>query len=136
MTNEAIKSYSESQQGDVIQDYTVADGTGIEKGAILKLTDPRTAILADGDNDVLAGIAAREKVANDGRTRLAVYKKGYFEMPCSGAVTLGGPVSVYASTGASNTIYKSPSGSSGAQILGYAEETGSANETILVRLNL
>ena len=57
--------------GSPIQDYTVADGTGIEKGALLALTDPRTAILASSAAQPLAGIAAREKIANDGRTRLA-----------------------------------------------------------------
>lgn len=42
--------------------FTVANGTGIEKGAVLKLTDPMTAIITSGDEDQIAGIAAEEKI--------------------------------------------------------------------------
>ena len=70
-------------------DFTVADGTGIEKGCVLQLTDPLTASKASGEGQPLAGIAAREKVASDGRTRLAVFRKGIFDMYASGAITAG-----------------------------------------------
>ena len=42
--------------------FTVADGTGIEKGAVLKLTDPMTAATTTGDTDACAGIAAAAKL--------------------------------------------------------------------------
>jgi len=138
MANEAIKRYDESSgHGGVIQDYTCADGTGIEKGTVLKLTDPRTVAAADADDCMIAGIAAREKVANDGRTQIAVYKKGYFDMVCSGAVAIGNPVSSYAGTGANaNVIHVADSAVSGAAIIGYAEETAAANERVIVRVDL
>jgi len=85
-------------------DFTCADGTGIEKGAILTMTDPRTAVISTTDGGVVAGICAREQIANDGRTQVAVYRRGIFDMLCSQAVAIGQPVMSYASTGASNTI--------------------------------
>jgi len=136
MAHEAVKRYSEGASGDFIQDYTVADGTGIEKGALLALTDPRTAILvsAGAGNQVLAGIAAREKVASDGRTRLSVHKKGYFDMYASGTITIGQCV---CSSGTVNYVSGSnPLTSSGAQILGYAEEAATDGEQVLIRVDL
>lgn len=70
-------------------DFTIADGTAIAKGTLLQLTTPRTAIAATGLTNYKAGIAAREKVASDGRTNLAVYDKGKFLIYVSGAVVAG-----------------------------------------------
>lgn len=72
---------------------TVANETGIEKGALLKLTDPRTASATSGAGDVFAGIAAAEKVASDGATSLALHVPGQgniFDLYCpGGAITAG-----------------------------------------------
>lgn len=135
MTNEAVLRYSSGNAGD-IQDYTVADGTGIEKGAICALTDARTAILASSSGQPCAGVAAREKIANDGRTRLALYRKGDFDMVASGAITVGFPVSIASTAGFSNVVKQATGAESGAMIIGYALETASDAETIQVRLNL
>jgi len=132
MVNEASKRYDEGYHA--IQDYTVADGTGIEKGALLALTDPRTAILASSTGQPCAGIAAREKIASDGRTRLSVYRKGDFDLVASGAITVGFPVSIAGTP--SNTVKTALNSESGAAIIGYALETASDGETIQVRLNL
>lgn len=137
MANEAVKVYAESAAGDVIQDFTCADGTTIEKGTLLELTDPRTAIAATGAAVPLAGIAAREKIANDGRTRIAVHRKGDFEMVASGAIVVG--QAVCAALPAGSNYVKTAVGvtaASGAAILGYALETASDAETIQVRVNL
>ena len=134
MANEAIKRYDDSSgHGGVIQDFTVADGTGIEKGTVLKLTDPRTAAASDGEGDVCAGIAAREKVASDGRTQLSVYRRGDFDMKASGAIVVGFPVQ---SAGHDNYVKKATGTLSGAAIIGYALETATDNETVQIRLNL
>jgi hypothetical protein len=99
-------------------DFIVADGTAIIKGAILKNTSPRTASLADGASNVVAGIAARDKVASDGRTRLSVYRKGIFRLLASGAITAGDAV---ATAGApSNSVIKILTALSGARRLGFA----------------
>lgn len=130
MANEAILR---DRLADPI-DFTVADGTGIEKGALLELADPRTAKAVTGDDVVLAGIAAREKVASDGVTRLAVFTKGIFDMVASGAIAVGRPVSAESDT--ANTVHQAPANLSGAQILGYALETATNNETFQVYVNV
>lgn len=79
--------------GDPIR-YTVADGTGIEKGQLLKISDPRTAAATSADNDPFAGIAAAEKVASDGSTTLAAYTHGIFDINAAAAITAGERVSV------------------------------------------
>ena len=112
--------------------FTVADGTGIEKGAILKLTDPMTASLADGDADIVAGIAAEEKIANDGKTKLAVYRRGIFKMLAGAAITVGQAVNTYANTGATNEIYPAAAGHDNQ--LGHALETAADGDTLLVEL--
>lgn len=138
MANEALKRYDESSgHGGVIQDFTCADGTGIEKGTVLKLSDPRTvAAVSSGEGNPIAGIAAREKVADDGRTRIPVYRKGDFDMYASGAITVGDSV---ISKGGDNEVCACnavTTGASGAAIIGYALETASDGETIQVRVDL
>ena len=129
VNNEAKLVYRKSLPSD----FTVSDGTAIRKGAVLKLTDPRTAIASSGSGDMIAGIAAREKIASDGRTRLAVYSDGDFEMIASGAITVGFPVM---SAGVDNMVKLAlPDGNiSGAAILGYALETASDQEAVHIRL--
>lgn len=113
--------------------FTVADGTGIEKGAILKMTDPMTAALADGDGDIIAGIAKEEKIANDGITRLAVYRSGIFRVLAGAAgITVGLALDTHAATGAANEVAAAPAGA-GHQ-LGYALETAGDTETFLMEL--
>ena len=69
--------------------FTVTDGAGIEKGTILKITDPMTAVIAAGDADAIAGIASEEKIASDGRTKIGVYRRGIFKAFCgAGGVTV------------------------------------------------
>jgi hypothetical protein len=74
--------------------FTVANATGIEKGSVLKLTDPMTAIITSGDEDQVAGIAAEEKIASDGKTKIAVYRRGIFKVYVSAQVTIGQALAV------------------------------------------
>lgn len=121
-------------------DFTVADGTGIEKGALCALTDPNTGILVSVPSQPIAGIAAREKVASDGRTQLAMFNKGVFEMTASGAITVGEPVSSAAdsvATGFANTVEVAQAAAvSGAAVIGYALETATDLERILVKVDI
>ena len=134
MTNEAIKRYAPSSQGDVISDYTCADATGIEKGACLSLIDPRTAIIATTALSGAAGICAREKIAGSGRTQVAVYREGDFDMVASGTIAVGAPVKFAGNP--TNTVMTAVSSDSGAVVIGYALETASDQEVIQVRLRL
>ena len=115
-------------------DFTVADGAGIERGAVLKLTDPRTAIIATAAADRIAGIAAREKIISDGRTQLAVYRRGIFDMVASGAIAVG--EAVQAAGSPSNTVMKAAVTSSGACIIGHALETAADAEVVQIFVNV
>lgn len=137
MANEAILRQNESAAGNVVHQMTCSNLVGIEKGALLKLTDPNTAVLSDGDVDVLAGIAASEKVASDGNTIIGVHKKGVFELIASNAIAVGAPVVSASSTGGANYVATGVgANASGAAVLGYALETAADAERILVRLDL
>lgn len=113
--------------------FTVADGAGIEKGTVLKMTDPMTAAAATADNDVFAGIAAEEKIASDGRTKLGVYRSGIFKMiiEAGNSTTVGQDVVIKGT----NTIggYTTLDDEKG-YVVGQALETGAAGESVLVQL--
>jgi len=79
--------------GDPVR-FTVADGTGILKGEMMKITDPRTIEVTGADNEPFMGISAAEKVASDGSITLAVYTHGIFDINCSAAIAVGERVSV------------------------------------------
>jgi len=113
---------------------TVADGAGIEKGSILKLTDPNTAAVTTGDTDVCAGVAAEEKVASDGKTKLAVYKRGIFRgFAGAGGVTVGDALITDTATGAANELATADVNSE--NIVGRALETAADTESFLFELN-
>lgn len=114
-------------------DFTVADGNGIEKGTLLAMTDPRTAIAVSASGSAVAGIAAREKIASDGRVKLAVYRKGIFDMYASGAFSVGDPL---AAAGFQNQVKLALSTVSGAGIIGHALETATDQEVVQVYLDV
>lgn len=94
MANEAVIINLGPNGGRVMR-FTCADGTGIAKGTILKLADPRTVAAATADNDVFAGIAAEEKVASDGQTSIGVYTEGIFDLYVSNStIPVGSQVSI------------------------------------------
>ena len=111
--------------------FTVADGAGIEKGTVLKMTDPMTAAAATADNDVFCGIAAEEKIASDGRTKLGVYMRGIFKMvvEAGNSTTVGQDVVIKGT----NTVggYTTLDDEKG-YVIGKALETGAAGESVLV----
>lgn len=136
MANEHTKRYAENAAGDTLFDYDIADGTAISKGALLKLTDSGTAIISSAAADMIAGVAARDKIASDGTTRLAVYKKGRFTGTASGAITTGFPLISAADSNYPNTIKHADAANSGAAIIGYAEGDATDGEVVPYRLNL
>jgi hypothetical protein len=76
---------------------TCADATGIEKGQCLKISDPFTVAATAAANDAFGGIAAEEKIANDGKTKIAVYRKGIFLLEAgTTGVTVGVPMKIEA----------------------------------------
>ena len=113
---------------------TCADGTGIEKGADVKLTDPMTVAIADGDGDVFGGIAAEEKIANDGKTKIAVYREGIFVMTGEGNITVGDQLMTGASTGPANAVMTGTNAALGGKGLGIAFETSTDGQKLYVEV--
>jgi len=113
---------------------TVADDTGIEKGAVLILSDPNTAATTTGDADPCAGIAKNEKIASDGNVKLAVYKRGIFRGYAGAAgVTAGMAIITDTATGAANELVVADVNSE--HIVGRALETATDGQTFLFELN-
>jgi hypothetical protein len=129
MTGEAILR---DDLGENPIDFTVADGATIPKGTLLKLTDPRTAIASSGAGDMIAGIAAIEKLASDGQTRISVWRKGVFDMLADGTIAIGGAVMA---DGTDNQVIAS-TGVTGAAQIGYALEAAVDGEVFQVLVNV
>lgn len=81
MANEAVLLYQFMPNVD----FTCADGATIEKGTLLKLSDPMTVAAATADNDLFIGIAGEEKVASSGITKIAVVLMGIARFKDSGS---------------------------------------------------
>lgn len=127
MANEAVLL----QQLDLPIMMTCADGTGIEKGCVLALTDPMTVAATTADNDVFGGIAAREKIASDGQTKIPVYRRGIFKMTIAAgnSTTVGQDVVV---KGANQIGGYTTLDDEKGYVIGQALETGAAGETVRV----
>jgi len=112
---------------------TCADGTGLEKGAVVKLTDPNTVAAAAAESDVVGGIIYAEKIASDGMTEVAVLTGPGDELKAyaSGAVAIG-DVLMIASSGATknfNYLAKATAGLSGGCTIGISREAAANGET-------
>ena len=111
--------------------FTVADGTAIEKGALLKMSDLMVAAASAGAEDVFGGIAASEKIADDGHIRLGLYRGGIFRVTASGAITVGQAVSL---KGSANLVIASTLTAVGGETIGIALETAEEADTFLMEL--
>ena len=112
---------------------TCANGTGIEKGAILMLSDPFTVATTTGDTDVVIGIAAEEKIASDGKTTIPVYLRGIFKGTAGAAgATVGMALITDTGTGTANELVVADVNSEA--IVGMALETATDRETFLFLL--
>jgi len=113
--------------------FKCADGTGIAKGAVLELTESMTAVTVTGTTKMIAGIAAEEKIANDGKTSIAVYMGGIFKGTAKAAIAIG--AALMSSVDVNKLITQTTS--TGAAGLGYALEAPNAeNQTFLFRLQV
>lgn len=119
---------------EVAVPMTCADGTGIEKGAVLLLTDPNTASTTTGDTDACAGISKSEKISGDGNTKIPVYKRGIFRGFAGAAgVTVGAAIITDTATGAANELVNADVNSE--NIVGRALETATDGQSFLFELN-
>lgn len=134
MANEAVLVFDTSIGIPMI----VANATGIEQGAAVKLTDPFTVSLATATRDIFGGITAAEKIASDGVLTVPVYRTGIFKVFASGNIKLGSPLAIAGTPGFDN-YFLDVSGNttvqlSGNRIWGTALEDASGGETFLMEL--
>ena len=113
--------------------FTVSNTVAITKGAVLALNDEFTALAPVADGAVVAGIAATDKIANDGKTKLGLFRDGIFVMTLSGSGSAGDGVYLI---GGSNRVL-SLSGNitlSGSRCLGTLLSTGTDGQTVYVEV--
>ena len=113
--------------------YTVADGTGIAIGTMLKLTDPNTAIAHSGDGDAFAGIAWEEKTASDGIVEITAALNGIWDLTDGGATAAVGELLALDGT-ANETRLAVEADIITGSIVGKALEAMGANEVGRVRV--
>lgn len=112
--------------------FTCADGTGIAKGAVCKLTSPMTASLSDGDNDIFACVVQSEKIASDGFTTVSGYRGGIFECTVNGTCSKGDPLVTDSSTGGANKVALAATNEE--NVIAIALQDGTDEQRILVEL--
>ena len=127
MANEAVLVY----ELEPPVPFTCADGAGIEKGCLLKLSDPFTVAATSADNDTFIGIAAEEKIANDGKVKIGVYLRGIFKLVVDAGDTCTVSQDVVIRAANAIGLYDTLDDEKGLKV-GRALETGAAGETVLV----
>ena len=118
------------------RNFTIEDDDlALEKGAFVKLSDDRTISGGTLLSQPCAGIVAREKIAGDGRTQVAVFRNGIFDALASGAILDGEALQMaadgYIQSGAVGTTINS-----GAVWIGHAIQAGADAERIQFQLEL
>lgn len=116
--------------------FTVADNAGIEKGSLMELSDPMTVTVNNGNIDGIIGVAAEEKVANDGKTKIGVYMRGIFICTAGASITVQDLLMNNAAAGAVNEVIPATAAADGAQIFAIALETAADTDTLKVLLNV
>ena len=114
--------------------FTVADGAGIEKGALLELNAAMTVTTNNGNIDKIIGVAAEEKVANDGKTKLGVYLRGIFKATAGGTITAGD--GLISETGGTNEVLADTAAADNAAIFGIALQDATDGQSLKVLLNV
>lgn len=104
--------------------------TAIEKGTVCKMTDNMTAVISDGDNDIVAGVAQSEALSTD--SSVSLFRGGVFECTLNGTCSTGDPLVTDSSTGGSNKVALAATNEE--HIIGIALQDGTDEERILVEL--
>ena len=121
-----------NEHADAFQ-MTVAAGTSISKGDLLKLSGDNTVAASSANSDVYGGVAAADKDGTDSSTTLGVHVPGAlnkFDMVCGGSgVTLGALVSL---SGANLIKDATAAEILTGDVIGKAMEAGDVAEVIVV----
>ncbi|KKM98645.1 hypothetical protein LCGC14_1155810 [marine sediment metagenome] len=113
--------------------FTCDDSTGIEKGTLLELSDPMTVAKVAGAAPLIIGVAAEEKVANDGKTKIGVYMRSIFKGTAGGSISVGDGLIGESGT---NEFLTSTSGADEVEICGIALEDATDGQTFKLLLNV
>jgi len=127
MVNEATLYF----ETEVPIPFTCSETTGIERGTLLKMATPMTVSAGVVLNDICGGIAAGEKIASDGKTKIEVYRHGIFKVTASGSVAIGDPLVKSELT----TNFVETAGTNDERVWGIALETVTNGQTFLMELN-
>lgn len=111
--------------------YTIANGSAIPRGTLLKLVTPNTCDAATADNDIAGGIAWMEKVASDGTTELVAALNGVWGISGSGPISVGQQLTLL---GLNNLKPYTTLDDEKGYVFGRALETISGSATLKVRL--
>ena len=114
---------------------TCAENTGIEKGAVLAMSDPNTAATAATASDPVAGIAYTEKIAGNGSTSIAVLSGPGDELKAtaSGAIAIGDTLMISTPP---NYLKKATAGLSGGHVIGISKEAATTTQTFMYVLQI
>lgn len=127
MANEAVLKI----ETHIPINFTCSTTVTIEKGAICKMTNPMTAVLADGLNDIVAGIVQSEKLAAETtQNSVSIFRGGIFRVTCSGTCNVG--KAVITTTGSANKVQQAVANQE--NVLGIMLETGTDGQTKLMEL--
>ena len=112
---------------------TVAVGTAIPYGTLMRLATPNTASASTADNEVFGGICWVEKTDTTSTTEIVVALDGVWAILCSaGAITIGQDVVI---SGANLiTVYGTLDDEKGC-VVGKPQEGGAGSTIINVRVN-
>jgi hypothetical protein len=113
--------------------FTCADGATIEKGTLVKVSDPATVAITAADHDAVIGVTTEEKIANDGKVKVPVCMWAICKGTAGTAgVTAGACIDSDASTSAANKL--ADCAVNAENIIGRSFETATAGETFLFEL--
>ena len=114
--------------------YLVQDATAIPKGSLLELDADMRVIVATNTDKCFVGIAAFEKVANDGTTYVTAYTDGIFDILSDAGADVRGAVMMISA--ATNTIETADAaGLLAGGVVGYYLESGTNGGREAVRVN-
>ena len=116
--------------------FTCSESVAIPKGSLLELNDPMTVTINNGDSDDIIGVAAEEKIANDGNTQIAVYLRGIFKCTAGTNINKGNLLMNNAGSGAVNEVIPANAAADNAEGFGIALESVSDAQTLKVLLNV
>ncbi len=113
--------------------FTCANSVGIEKGTLLELSDPMTVAKVTGAAPLIIGVAAQEKIANDGKTEISVYLRGIFIGVAGGSITVGDGL---IGENGTNELLTSTAPADEVEVCGIALETAVDGDTFKFLLNV